>query len=51
MPQAVRLLFSFGPDLHPQTEQTLFRDTIMKLIQSQTLEYKKLIAQQAEPAA
>ena len=29
----------------------LFRDTIMKLIQSQNLEYKELTAQLAEPAA
>jgi hypothetical protein len=29
----------------------LFRDTIIKLIQSQNLEYKKLTAVQANPAA
>jgi hypothetical protein len=31
--------------------QFLFRDTIVKLIQSPSLEFKKLTAQQAEPAA
>ncbi len=29
----------------------LFRDTIIKLIQTPNLEYKRLTAQQAEPAA